>query len=80
MEVRFMKSCTKCGKVVADSATICPKCGCFAFHTDTGTTDGSFAELLNMILARNPKLFFILITLLGIGVTVLAVWYFGILH
>ena len=75
-----MKSCAKCGKVVADSASICPKCGSFAFYTDNGSTEGTFAELLNMIMLKNPKLFWILITILGIGVIGIAVWYFGIVH
>ena len=57
-----MKSCAKCGQVVANGTQICPKCGSFAFHTDNGSgSEGLIAELLNMLMFKNPKLFWILI-------------------
>ena len=69
-----MKTCSKCGKNVSDSAPFCPVCNCAMFHTNSGT-EGLFSELMMRLLGKSPKLFFIIMTILGIGLIGVIVWF-----
>lgn len=71
-----MKSCAKCGKVVADSTPFCPKCGSYAFNTENGY-EGVGAELLNQLMYSNPKAFLIIMVILAVVVIGAFIWFFG---
>lgn len=65
-----MKSCIKCGKVVANSAQECPDCGCMAFDTEDGNKEGLGAELMMMLLRKNPVAFWIVMGVLTVAIII----------
>ena len=65
-----MKSCIKCGKVVANSAQSCPDCGCMAFETDNGGKEGLVGELMMMLLNKNPVAFWIVMGVLAVAIII----------
>lgn len=70
------KTCVKCGKNVSIGTPSCPDCGSFAFHTEDGT-EGVGAELLQMLMLKNPKLFWIVAIILGIIVFGGAIYFYS---
>lgn len=71
-----MKSCVKCGKVVADSTLSCPQCGSMAFNKEDGV-EGIGWELLNMLTQKNPKVGYIIIAILSVLIIGAFIWFFG---
>ena len=59
-----MKSCYRCGKVVANSEVRCPKCGSWTFNTEEKRMEGIGIELMFAIHKRNPVVFWIIVGLL----------------
>lgn len=71
-----MKSCIKCGKVVADSTPSCPQCGSFAFNTEDGY-DGVGTELLNQLMQNNPKVGWTVAIIIAVLIIIGFIWLFG---
>lgn len=69
-----MKSCLKCGKVVADSTLSCPQCGSRAFNTEDHV-EGVGWELLNQLSYKNPKAFWIIMAILGVLIIGGFIWF-----
>lgn len=70
------KTCAKCGKNVSVGTPSCPDCGSFAFYTEDGM-EGVGAELLQMLMFKNPKLFWIVAIILGIIVFGGAIYFYS---
>lgn len=70
-----MKTCAKCGQNVNIGTSSCPNCDSFAFHTENGM-EGGIAELLQMLMFKNQKAFWIIATILGIIVFGAAIYFY----
>lgn len=70
------KTCAKCGQNVNVGTPSCPHCGSFAFHTENGM-EGTGAELLQMLMFKNPKVFWIVAIILGIIVFGGAIYFYS---
>ena len=75
-EGRYMKTCVKCGKNVADGTKMCPTCQSMAFYTDRGT-EGGASLLFDWLLGKNPKLGIIILLILLMGMIAFCIWFFG---
>ncbi len=72
-----MKTCAKCGKNVADSTPMCPKCGSFMFHTEKNGLEGIFSQFLMDLNMKNPKAFWILMAVIVGAFVIFLIWAFN---